>query len=212
MINYPPGMPQDQRVCFGVHWDANAAQCKGGLDPSIMSTDGTATHRRCDWFAKCAAETVKTNLSKKGMPYQAQAQVNVPVAPPMQSIMRGVAQGARQALVRHISQPTAPTVQPVHPNTVQPHYGQPAPVMVHPSQAAVPYMVSMNYQQPGMQMPGYLTVQEPSMEGQHWTVRLMLNIGRAMVKAGAHTTANFVDHTPVNQPVYCQPETPKEQS
>jgi hypothetical protein len=130
----------------------------------------------------------------------------------MQSIMRGVAQGARQALVKHISYPTAPVVKtPVHPQmqaqqqAQQPYYGQPQSIMVHPSQAAIPYTVPMNYQQPGMQMPGYLTVQEPVIEGQHWATRLFFNIVRACTKAGAHTTANFVDHTTINTPVYPAP-------
>jgi len=212
MINYPYGLPAETRVCFGQHWDANAPQCKGGLDPTVASTDGTAMHRRCDWFAKCAAETVKNNLSNRGPSPQTAQQVKVPIAPPMQSIMRGVAQGARQAMVNYASQPASPVQTPVHPQmAMQPYYQQPGTIMVHPAQAALPYMVPMNYQQPGMQMPAYLTNPEPAVEGQHWFVRLMYNIGRSMVKAGCHTTANFADHTPIN-PVYVPPPpTPPEQ-
>ena len=213
MINYPLGLPEETKVCFGQSWDANAAQCKGGLDAASMSTDGTAMHRRCDWFAKCAAETVRNNMSKRGAPSPAKP-VNVPLATPVHSILRGVAQGARQALVRHVAPPPPQMVQQPAQQQMyqqqQPYYGQPGPMMVHPAQAALPHMAPMNYQQPGLQMPGYLTIQEPSVEGQHWLVRLMLNIGRSMVKAGCHTTANFVDHTTVNQPTYYQPEPPQQ--
>jgi len=125
---------------------------------------------------------------------------------PFQSIVKGVVQGAQSALVKHATHVASPVVQHAQlPTAAQPYYGQPAPLMVHPAMAAVPYMAPMNYQASGMQMPAYLTVQEPIIEGQHWLTRLGFNIVRSMVKAACHTGANFVDHNTINQPVYYQP-------
>ena len=202
MINYPPDLPPHSKGCFGQLWDASALECKGGLNPALRASDGTNVHPKCPVFAKCAAETVRNNLNQKkaAQPYQ-----SVPIAPPIHSIMRGAVQGARTALVKHVSQPASPVVQPpqFYPQVAQQqaYYGQPTPMMVHPLQAAVPHMVPMNYQSPGTQMPGYLTNPEPVVEGQHWASRLFFNIVRSMAKAGCHTTANFVDHTTVNHPV-----------
>lgn len=207
MINYPPDLPEGVKVCFGQHWDANAIQCKGGVDPVYVDARGGNERERCAWYAKCASETIRVRMAVKP-PEQQQVRppMQVPVyAPqnPIQSILRGVAQGTGNALARHIQQmqPMQHVQQvPYHQQQLvqQPHYGYPAPAMVHPALAAVPYQVPMNYQAPGMQMPGYLSVPEPPVDGQHWFTRLLLNIGRSMVKAGAHTTANFIDHTPVN--------------
>jgi len=210
MINYPLDLPEGVRVCFGKHWEARAIQCAGGSDPAYCDVNGSNQRERCAWYAKCASETVRENMAARPLEQQ---QVRPPMQVPMQtqqnpihSILRGVAQGTGSALMRHLTQQTqqmAPPV-PVQQHMVpQAHYGYPAQVMVQPAMASVPYMVPMNYQAPGMQMPGYLSVPEPPMEGQHWLTRLLLNIGRSMVKAGAHTTANFIDHTPVNPyPVY----------
>lgn len=211
MNNYPPELPAHSQICFGQHWDANAVECKGGLDPSRTAEDGSSMHPRCPAYAKCASETIRNRVGQKGTAQSAQPPMNIPISTPIHSVMKGVVQGARAALVRHVTQPASPVVQPPTPaQAVQPFYGYPQPIMVHPAQAAVPYVVPMNYQAPGMQMPAYLTVQEPVVAGQHWSVRLLFNIGRAMVKAGAHTTANFVDHTTINQPVYYQPNPPEQ--
>lgn len=72
------------------------------------------------------------------------------------------------------------------------------PHMAYPQMAMMPYMVPMNFQWPGAQMPGYLTVPEPVAVGQHWMTRLFYNIARSMAKASGHTVANFFDHTTIN--------------
>jgi hypothetical protein len=72
------------------------------------------------------------------------------------------------------------------------------PQMAHPMMAMMPYAVPVNYQMPGAQMPGYLTIPEPVVEGQHWSSRLFFNVARSMAKASGHTVANFFDHSPIN--------------
>jgi hypothetical protein len=69
----------------------------------------------------------------------------------------------------------------------------------YPVMASQPQMVPMNYTPQAYQMPGYLTVPEPVVEGQHWGTRLGLTLVRALMKAAGHTAANFFDHTTFNQ-------------
>jgi hypothetical protein len=52
----------------------------------------------------------------------------------------------------------------------------------------------MNTVMPGAQMPGYLAIPEPMVEGQHWSKRLGYSIARSMAKATGHTVANFFDY------------------
>ena len=70
-----------------------------------------------------------------------------------------------------------------------------------------PQMVPMPYQQPGAQMPGYLSVPEPIDPRVPLWLRFLLSIGRAAFKAIFHTGAHLVDHEPIIK--YQPPEPPK---
>jgi hypothetical protein len=75
----------------------------------------------------------------------------------------------------------------------------------------MPMAVPMNHAAYGAQMPAYLTVPEPVLQGQHWGKRLAYTLIRSMAKAGGHSTANFFDHMTFNPyPVYPQPPPPYE--
>lgn len=80
----------------------------------------------------------------------------------------------------------------------QPHQQQPM-AMVPPQMAVTPHHVPMNYVMPGAQVPSFLTVPEPIVQGQHWAVRLLYSLGRGCLKASGMVLANFFDHTPVNK-------------
>lgn len=199
------------KCCFGRSWDANAVQCTGGPDPAYLDENGSNVRSRCKLYAKCATMTVKNQTTRKD---QQQQQVRPVMQTPIHSVVAGITQGAATVLARQQAAQQAvvkPVMQQPQPMVPQPYYGYPQPVMVHPMMAQAPYTVPMNYQQPGMQMPAYLTVPEPVLADQHWFWRLMWNIGRSMVKAGAHTTANFVDHTPVNPYQLPPPADPQQQ-
>jgi hypothetical protein len=61
----------------------------------------------------------------------------------------------------------------------------------------------MPYQQPGAQMPGYLTHPEPVVQGVPWYLRLLHEIIRSIFKGAFHTGASFFDHM-----TFVRPPTP----
>lgn len=63
-----------------------------------------------------------------------------------------------------------------------------------------PTHVPMAYQLPGAQMPSYLAVPEPIIQGTSWWVRLMLEAFRAMLKAAFHQGSHYVDHRSMTRP------------
>ena len=179
------GCGQEFPTCLGERWEARASECAGGLDPAYVNPkDGSNKRERCAWYSQCAAKTAAQKLPAlvqvrpSKVPsfqpqQQPQQQQQVPVQPPYQQ-------------------------QYQYPQQMMPVPQQPAPMMVPPQQAQVPYMVPMNFAPQGMQMPGYLTVPEPIVPGQHWGKRLGFSVARSMAKAAGHTIANFFDHTPFN--------------
>ncbi len=183
-------------VCFGKSWEAKAVQCQGGLDPAYVNPQTGSNRRdRCAWYTHCASRTSAYKLrnpQQQLVPVQQVVRRPAPAQPqpmaPQPSFMQPVHQAA-MTFANGVLQGTSgqPQVQ----------YAQPAPVMVHPAMASTPWAVPMNYPIPGAQMPSYLTVPEPVVEGRGWGLRLFLNVVRAMVKGGSTTVANFVDHTPI---------------
>ena len=169
--------------CFGKSWNGGDVVCKGGLDPTYTNPR-SKTHKRdqCVFFTQCAHQT-NFNRMRGHIPVEALTRNKQPVAPRSQTVQP--------------AQPTTQTVQQnqqVHPG----YYQQPTwnnQQMVPPYIASYgPQMVPMPYQQPGAQMPGYLTVPEPIDSRVPLWIRFLLNIGRAAVKAIFHTGAHMADH------------------
>lgn len=211
--------PQPPKACFGKSWDGNNVLCRGGLDPTyIHPKNGGNQREQCAWFNPCATRVnaasmtqqqviPREQLLRRPQPQQQQmAQPTSPWAP-----VRQMANNVMQRLVQP-PQTQVPTYPPpqvlVHPQQQQqqqqmyypPQQQQqmmPQP-MVQPMMAMMPQAAPMNYQWPSSQMPGYLTIPEPIVSGQHWGVRLFYNVMRSMAKAGMHTGSNFFDHTPFN--------------
>lgn len=181
-------MTQQLPSCFGKSWEAGASECAGGLDPSFVAPDGSNKRQRCPYFSQCASRTAANKLGQQ--PQQ------VPVAPqPVFPV-----QPARPPQQQQLVQVKPAQNQPVYQQPQQAQY-YPQPVqqqLVPPQQAQVPYMVPMNFAPAYAQMPGYLTVPEPVIPGQHWGKRLGFSVVRSMLKAGGHTVANFFDHCPFN--------------
>lgn len=190
-----------QPTCFGVQWDANAVECRGGLDPNYAHP-GNGSNRRemCRWYSQCSAATNNQRI-------RSAAQV-APPPPPVQPppLVHP------QSLVR----PPAPTVAPPQPTTAI--VPQPAPQqtrVVHgpppaqqvayvgsqpytqPEHAAMPTMVPMNQVMQGANTGSFLMVPEPEDEEVPWSARLWRNTYRAMGKAAFMTLANFIDYNPI---------------
>ncbi len=172
--------------CFGAKWEARAPECAGGLDPAYMHpVNGSNKRDRCPWYSQCAASIAAQKMSTQGGLVQ--------VRPQQQQQQQQQIQPPSAMKPFFTQQP--PQMQPQQP---QPQQMVPAPYMVPPQQAQTPYMVPMNFAPQSAQMPGYLTVPEPIVPGQHWGKRLGFSIARSMAKAAGHTLANFFDHTPLN--------------
>lgn len=193
--------------CFGKSWEAKHPECAGGLDHGYSNpNDGSHLRERCRWYSQCAS---KTTANRVGNTIPAHQLVRHQQQPPQQappnplsmfhtfvnSASRGMSKVSQtHPAVNATKQPQAVQQTPM----MQPYYGHPTPVMVHPAMASAPWAVPMNYQTPGAQIPGYLTVPEPAVVGQHWAARLGLSLLRSVLKAGGHTVANFFDHTSFN--------------
>jgi len=101
-------------------------------------------------------------------------------------------------------QPRPPIMPPAHQhllNVVQQQAPQWAPQLAQqlaaPAMAQYgPQLVPMNFQLPGAQMPGYLTLPEPIIADVPWYLRLFHELTRAALKSAFHQGANFFDHNP----------------
>lgn len=208
---------QPPKECFGKSWDGNNVLCAGGLDAAyIHPKTGSNQRERCAWFDPCATRVNATRMGQQqqiiplSQVMRQQQQHTQPTSPwaPMRNLMTKLSHQPQMPQM-----PQMPQQQPqqfmqqvaVHPQQQQQmYYQQPqqqmqmAPQMVHPQMAMMPHASPMNYQWQGSQMPGYLTIPEPVVSGQHWGVRLFYNVARSMAKAGMHTGANFFDHSPIN--------------
>jgi hypothetical protein len=204
--------------CFGKSWEANHPECAGGLDAAYRNPRDQSNRRdKCAWFSACATRTVAARVAQHQpstqqvipvshlvrQPMQPQPAQPSPIPQPFQSIVKGVNQAAQSMTQQTMSMQARFTPPPG-----QPYYGQPSPLMVHPSQASMPWVVPMNYPAPGTQMPSFLTVPEPL--GSSLGRMLIATIARSMVKAGCWAMANWVDHIPLT-PWQSQP-TPSSQA
>lgn len=201
--------------CFGFSWEAGATECAGGLDPAYTAANGSNRRERCVYFTHCAAKRKEHNTRGLVHPSQLTSHQKHDLEVQKQQIRAGAGRPGVQAGVQagaqvgtqQVRQPLQqPVQQPVQQYTQQPapQYAQPqpqpipstqfTPMMVPPHQASLPWMVPMNFAPPASQMPGYLTVPEPVIEGQAWYTRLGLTVARGVLKATGHVVANFFDH------------------
>lgn len=162
--------------CYGTNlWSATASECVGGVDPGYTHPITRSHNReRCNWFSQCAS-------------------------------MRGsfVTQQPQQRSYAPVLAPPRPPQMMQNPQHFQP-YPPPPPALYSGQQFISPYIAQFGpptvpapYQQPGAQIPAYLTIQEPINLNEPWFPRLIREIVRAMMKATGHSIANFFDHNPM---------------
>jgi hypothetical protein len=192
-----------QPSCFGTNlWSAAAPECIGGPDSAYSNPrTGNNVRERCAWYSSCASVSASNKVRSQNLIPPNQL-TRVPIAPVQ------VMPPPKPAF-----NPLLPRQNPVYPQ----HYQQPQQYiaqqayMVPPWQAQQgPQMVPVVYQQPGSQMPAYLTVPEPvDLDESPWR-RLIREIFRSMFKSAGHTTASYFDHTPM-RPHAPPPKTPEGQ-
>lgn len=180
----PAGAP----TCFGTNlWSAVAVECIGGPDPAYTHPKTMAHVRdKCGWYSACANACAAS---------KSQAQL-MQIRPNVQAPPRPAPMLTRPA--HFVPQPQYPTLSPTqpqaHPQVVPTYATQLVPP--HVAQQG-PVLVPMVYQQPGHQMPSYLTVPEPVNLNESWVSRLAREILRSMFKSAGHTTSSFFDHNPM---------------
>lgn len=208
----PPGSPD----CFGTHlWSATDKECIGGPDPGYTHpVSGAHTRERCKWYQTCATASAQNRTQSQLIPPQNLVRQPPPAPPPqaVPAIPPGVQPPPRPVAPPPGLAPRAPLHQPQpfysqypqQPQPVQPVY-QP-PMFVPPYVAQMgPAQIPMQYQQPGAQMPAYLTMPEPIEPGDGAIKVLARTLFRSMLKAFGHSLSSFVDHTPM------KPHKPPEQ-
>ena len=174
-------------VCFGKSWSPQAIECKGGLDPLYVNPqDGSHRRAKCSFYERCAPRTCATQMS--------QHQTNNRLIPPQNLVPQSGPHVAAPVTQPYQARPAQATIQP------QAGFAQTTPTNVGAQPAHIAQfgqqMVPMNFQQPGLQIPAYLTVPEPVDLGIPWYLRLGREIVRSMAKGMFHTGANWVDHNP----------------
>jgi len=202
-MSNPIGSP----TCFG-QWSASAVDCTGGPDASYVNPkNGTTVRDKCGWFGACAS----TRMQPQPQLVQIRPNVQPPPrpAPPMVQRPTGfipqpqypqivTQQQQHQLYTQQYAQQQqhAPQYQqPVQYQQAVPHYGvQYAPPFV--AQQG-PTFVAVPYQQPGHQMPSYLTVPEPVDLRESGWKRLGREVLRSMFKSAGHTTSSYFDHNPM---------------
>lgn len=200
MSQIPVGAPS----CYGTQWSATAVECTGGPDPAYTHPQtGAHVRERCGYYQVCGATTASARI---------QHNVPQPALIPTTALARPLPQPPPPAPVQVLPKPVAPNpyippkvppqqfVQQYQQQQQQYHPVQYQGQLVPPWMAQQgPALVPMQYQQPGTQIPGYLSVPEPVVPGDSWFSRLFREIFRSMFKASAHQTASFFDHTPIKE-------------
>jgi len=207
-----------QPSCYGKSWDPNSVECKGGLDPAYTNPEDQ-THRRdrCSWFQPCSqivtqsAPSTPQLIPPRALLLQHRAVDTPPprpVAPPIYSPPRPPTYQQPQT---QYSLPPAPAqVVPTPPSHPQ---FQPQPQLQHGSAPHVMYQqqpvmmappsvaqygqqfVPMPYQNPGSQVPQYLTMPEPVYDGERWG-GFLRTMARTGLKAIGLGIAAYVDSYP----------------
>lgn len=194
-----------QPSCFGSHlWSASSSECAGGPDPGYTHPhNGSHTREKCNWFQACGVANQRNRERRQQMP------TPQPQVIPSHNLIRnnntnnGV-QPPPRPVAPHPSIPARPAIQ-------QPsHYAQPYTAQaVQPQQTsfttmAPPYIaqngpaqIPMQYQQPGAQIPAYLTTPEPINYNESGLKILCRILLRSVLKAVGHAIASHFDHVPI---------------
>lgn len=196
----------EKMKCFGESWSGVDVHCKGGLDPvyqnpralAEMKTTGRTNipiHQReqCIHYAQCSHQT-NFNRMQGFIPAENLTKGRAPQPTPPRSQPVGP---RRMGESIHQDNRTPPRWQPPAP---APTWQQPPQQNQHMAPPWVagygPQFVPMPFQQPGAQMPGYLSVPEPIDPKVPFWFRMVLSLFRAGVKAIFHTGAHIIDHEP----------------
>jgi len=196
MTYKPMGAPS----CFGdpTLWSPNAPECVGGMDPGYTHPQ-TYSHKRdrCSWYSQCASASAvaRLNAQPTGIAAPVQpVQVTVPPPPAPAQSHPMIQQYGRGPVAQYPMQPMAQQ----YPQQYLPQAPMTMPQQLLPPWVAQfgPQLVPMTFQQPGAQMPAYLSVPEPVDPDEPWGWRLFREVLRSMFKSSGHTAASFFDHNP----------------
>jgi hypothetical protein len=206
--------------CFGTHlWSATDPQCVGGTDPGYLHpVTKTRNRERCKWYQSCATSSAQNrakpaqvvpaqNLVRPKHPTVFQPAVQPPprpVAPHPNLTGKPPLHPPPVAMQQYPGQPLPPPQYYGQPQQQQavlpgsPIYGMPAPAYVPPHVAqAGPVNVPLQVQQPGAQMPSYLTMPEPIDHEEGTAKALGRTLFRSAAKAVGHSVSSFFDHVPL---------------
>ncbi len=194
--------PAESPECYGSHlWSATEKECVGGVDPGYKHpSNGTHVRERCKWYQPCGQVSAQQRAQSL-IPASNLVRYVPPPPPPAATTLAGV-QPPPKPVAPHPGigvQPPRPFQQPSYTqHAVQPAYMHaPQVVMVPPYIAQQgPMQVPLQYQQPGAQMPAYLTIPEPVAQGESALGVLFRTLLRSALKACGHSLSSFVDHTP----------------
>jgi hypothetical protein len=158
----------------------------------LHPTKNTNVRDRCAWFSACASVSAQNKSQQRHqiMPIQNLVRPVMLQGPPKPAIGHSMI-GTRPQMPQQMPMQMVPMGQQM----MMP--GAQYPFMVAPYIAQQgPQMVPMMYQQPGAQMPHYLSVPEPiNLRESPWK-RLGREILRSMLKGASHTGAAFFDSNP----------------
>ncbi len=190
MQNTPPS-------CFGVHWNASEAECRGGNDPSYLNpTNGSNRREACKWFASCATTTNNRKAQQQTgvIPPQALLQQHRPPPTPPRPVQAPVVPQPMQQAPIPQQHPQQYPQQPMMAHQQVTQIGQQQ--FTHPAHAAQPAMVPMNQPMVGAGTQSFLMVPEPSDTDVSLGRKMSRTIFRSMFKAGALAFANYMDYYP----------------
>ena len=193
-------MSEKHPPCFGQHWSASEAECRGGADPSYTHpTNGGNLRDPCRWYGQCAAQTNLNKTAPRATPQSA-------VIPP-QSLLQHHRPPAPPAPPRPLQsppqpaamQPSAQYLQQVHVPFQAMHPSAQGGAYASPMYAAQPQAVPVNQPMVGAETQSFLMVPEPLDPHTSHAKRMSRTVFRSMFKAGALAVANYLDYYPVGQ-------------
>lgn len=174
--------------CFGLHWDPNAAECRGGVDHNFTNkTTGSHVRDKCFYFQSCGAKVQTERSAQQAAQAQTHSQAMVRPSAFQQMVS---AAAARQ-------QQVAPMSQQMQQVQVSPQMQQMHPQMAMQQQQG-PWYPAPTYQL-SYGIPQYLSVPEHRMPGETvWGV-LLREVLRGVFKSMGHTASSFFDRTSFRQ-------------
>jgi hypothetical protein len=202
-------------TCFGRHWDGDAPECKGGLDPAYAHPISDSCVRPpCNWYATCGATYCNRVKAVPAQPMTPTQHRPPPQPQPYQQTsypQTSYPQTRQQTYVQHVPAPQPAPVQYAQPQQTQlqqiqqPQQMQP---QAGPGQrvmyingvpygpvdaAATPPMVPMATVMPGVQAQSFLSVPESGNgAGAFWA-----SIVRGMSKGGLQMALHRIDYFPL---------------